>query len=157
MIHDNSKVDFMMMKMNASFLWMMLMIVSLGIGGLNAQEVSRTFEVSSFNMVDSDIVGNVIYTQSEEGFSVEAEGDEELVENLRVEVNDKRLILRDEKKTGRKLIGRFRAKKLTVRISSPELVRIQSDGAGGIDRKSIRLNSSHVAISYAVFCLKKKT
>src|SRR5690625_6822934 len=25
-----------------------------------------------------------------------------------------------------------------------------------IDRKSTRLNSSHVAISYAVFCLKKK-
>src|SRR5437870_91549 len=25
------------------------------------------------------------------------------------------------------------------------------------DRKSSRLNSSHVAISYAVFCLKKKT
>src|SRR5207253_9687469 len=31
------------------------------------------------------------------------------------------------------------------------------DLAGGIlDRKSTRLNSSHVAISYAVFCLKKK-
>src|SRR5207253_9685270 len=27
----------------------------------------------------------------------------------------------------------------------------------GRDRKSTRLNSSHVAISYAVFCLKKKT
>src|SRR5690625_1636287 len=27
---------------------------------------------------------------------------------------------------------------------------------GGKDRKSTRLNSSHVAISYAVFCLKKK-
>src|SRR5437870_7535986 len=26
----------------------------------------------------------------------------------------------------------------------------------GADRKSTRLNSSHVAISYAVFCLKKK-
>src|SRR5699024_11806535 len=26
-----------------------------------------------------------------------------------------------------------------------------------IDRKSTRLNSSHVSISYAVFCLKKKT
>src|SRR6266702_7340518 len=26
----------------------------------------------------------------------------------------------------------------------------------GVDRKSTRLNSSHVAISYAVFCLKKK-
>src|SRR5437870_8711140 len=29
-------------------------------------------------------------------------------------------------------------------------------GAGERDRKSTRLNSSHVAISYAVFCLKKK-
>src|SRR5437773_10941044 len=26
-----------------------------------------------------------------------------------------------------------------------------------IDRKSTRLNSSHITISYAVFCLKKKT
>src|SRR5690554_342794 len=29
-------------------------------------------------------------------------------------------------------------------------------GAGERDRKSTRLNSSHVRISYAVFCLKKK-
>src|SRR3712207_7135280 len=28
--------------------------------------------------------------------------------------------------------------------------------AGGQDRKSTRLNSSHANISYAVFCLKKK-
>src|SRR5437868_7672620 len=27
---------------------------------------------------------------------------------------------------------------------------------GPLDRKSTRLNSSHVSISYAVFCLKKK-
>src|SRR5699024_11612811 len=27
---------------------------------------------------------------------------------------------------------------------------------GSLDRKSTRLNSSHVSISYAVFCLKKK-
>src|SRR5437773_7779422 len=29
-------------------------------------------------------------------------------------------------------------------------------GAGVGDRKSTRLNSSHITISYAVFCLKKK-
>src|SRR5436305_10919747 len=29
-------------------------------------------------------------------------------------------------------------------------------GGSGRDRKSTRLNSSHVRISYAVFCLKKK-
>src|SRR5207249_11100980 len=31
-----------------------------------------------------------------------------------------------------------------------------STRSGMIDRKSTRLNSSHVSISYAVFCLKKK-
>src|SRR5690348_17993754 len=31
------------------------------------------------------------------------------------------------------------------------------EGRGGEDRKSTRLNSSHPSISYAVFCLKKKT
>src|SRR5690606_13671186 len=35
-----------------------------------------------------------------------------------------------------------------VRGDAPELVQA--------DRKSTRLNSSHVKISYAVFCLKKK-
>src|SRR5690349_22923498 len=35
--------------------------------------------------------------------------------------------------------------------------RYQGKGEGQGDRKSTRLNSSHVEISYAVFCLKKKT
>src|SRR5207249_11883273 len=34
---------------------------------------------------------------------------------------------------------------------------VKDDGTCGEDRKSTRLNSSHVSISYAVFCLKKKT
>src|SRR5699024_12632086 len=36
----------------------------------------------------------------------------------------------------------------------PEFYRIRSLAL--LDRKSTRLNSSHVSISYAVFCLKKK-
>src|SRR5690242_20974086 len=31
------------------------------------------------------------------------------------------------------------------------------ENTGAQDRKSTRLNSSHMSISYAVFCLKKKT
>src|SRR5690625_6701176 len=43
---------------------------------------------------------------------------------------------------------RFIAEGRSLRkVSSPHVVQ---------DRKSTRLNSSHVAISYAVFCLKKK-
>src|SRR2546430_6614065 len=34
---------------------------------------------------------------------------------------------------------------------------LQVADLGGADRKSTRLNSSHSQISYAVFCLKKKT
>src|SRR5690606_41553112 len=34
--------------------------------------------------------------------------------------------------------------------------RLLCNGAAQQDRKSTRLNSSHVKISYAVFCLKKK-
>src|SRR5690625_7039065 len=48
-------------------------------------------------------------------------------------------------------------------VGTGGLVQV-GDEAGGdglasavlLDRKSTRLNSSHVAISYAVFCLKKK-
>src|SRR5207253_9130323 len=39
----------------------------------------------------------------------------------------------------------------------PDHVKVRTNrGPTKVDRKSTRLNSSHVAISYAVFCLKKK-
>src|SRR5471032_3524736 len=34
--------------------------------------------------------------------------------------------------------------------------RMPSNSSMRVDRKSTRLNSSHITISYAVFCLKKK-
>src|SRR5207253_7385006 len=42
------------------------------------------------------------------------------------------------------------------RRRSVKAVPVRSCVAASKDRKSTRLNSSHVAISYAVFCLKKK-
>src|SRR5690625_1010511 len=44
-------------------------------------------------------------------------------------------------------------KKESYYLADPRTVEIVAKGA---DRKSTRLNSSHVAISYAVFCLKIK-
>src|SRR5205807_9107892 len=43
-------------------------------------------------------------------------------------------------------------------VGGQDLLRAGVDGGGdGLeDRKSTRLNSSHLVISYAVFCLKKK-
>src|SRR3712207_7631641 len=49
----------------------------------------------------------------------------------------------------------------TVDLPSEDLMDAatgtSSSGAAYVDRKSTRLNSSHANISYAVFCLKKKT
>src|SRR5699024_12153312 len=51
--------------------------------------------------------------------------------------------------------------KLIVEIMNDNVVSVsvgkdQEEVAKMIDRKSTRLNSSHVSISYAVFCLNKK-
>src|SRR5690606_41198128 len=45
------------------------------------------------------------------------------------------------------------------RVAGPDGTGLQETAhrsQGRVDRKSTRLNSSHVKISYAVFCLKKK-
>src|SRR5207253_11077789 len=59
--------------------------------------------------------------------------------------------------------GPVKTNKVTARVALFSVVCWLLWGAGGSaaqgsssDRKSTRLNSSHVAISYAVFCLKKK-
>src|SRR3712207_7656068 len=39
----------------------------------------------------------------------------------------------------------------------PTVLEVVPQRRQGLDRKSTRLNSSHANISYAVFCLKKKT
>ena len=43
-----------------------------------------------------------------------------------------------------------------IRHSGGWSLRFERDAQKRIDRKSTRLNSSHLEISYAVFCLKKK-
>src|SRR5256885_4455767 len=42
------------------------------------------------------------------------------------------------------------------RLNRPREIQAIHFGHLDIDRKSTRLNSSHLVISYAVFCLKKK-
>src|SRR5690625_5637394 len=54
----------------------------------------------------------------------------------------------------------IKGKRVLIVEDGPTLTHGEMNiGAGTVavqDRKSTRLNSSHVAISYAVFCLKKK-
>src|SRR5690606_42056638 len=52
--------------------------------------------------------------------------------------------------------GRQTTPRAPNRPSEPPNCGKSSPGGGRRDRKSTRLNSSHVKSSYAVFCLKKK-
>src|SRR5690554_7738832 len=67
----------------------------------------------------------------------------------------------DNRSIGSRMGGAARdaARTLASRIESAtgQTVRIRTQRHGDrVDQKSTRLNSSHVRISYAVFCLKKK-
>ena len=60
-------------------------------------------------------------------------------------------------KGGLVLENPFPAKEIDlIRIPLPDRVVLPMQQRIGEDRKSTRLNSSHVVTSYAVFCLKKK-
>src|SRR5690606_39928814 len=58
------------------------------------------------------------------------------------------------------LLDRIKKQRELLRIVNVKFqlkyIEIDEDNVQYLDRKSTRLNSSHVKISYAVFCLKKK-
>src|SRR5438045_6094420 len=61
-------------------------------------------------------------------------------------VSDKRYLLLAEGKSGDAHYGK----------TARGVMRYAPENVAAQDRKSTRLNSSHLGISYAVFCLKKK-
>src|SRR5699024_5956537 len=63
------------------------------------------------------------------------------------------LVLNDTRVLPARLYG---SKKDTGAKIEVLLLHQQNNDKWEVDRKSTRLNSSHVSISYAVFCLKKK-
>src|SRR5690554_7101795 len=68
-----------------------------------------------------------------------------------------RLVLAVKPRSGNDLSTFMRLLGLAFSQSQGHLRKYLGEVYGKVDRKSTRLNSSHVRISYAVFCLKKKT
>src|SRR5207249_1857656 len=96
---------------------------------------------------------------------IPAKNEEEVIESvIRTALNSDyptskmRVIVVDDGSTDLTWEGMQRAKKEPEFSDRLKLVRHERNyGKRVADRKSTRLNSSHVSISYAVFCLKKKT
>src|SRR5690625_5522007 len=70
----------------------------------------------------------------------------------------KALLERSTLKRGRLYLKLGRGRRCRISVAHPLFTPLRFGLVREIfpDRKSTRLNSSHVAISYAVFCLKKK-
>src|SRR5437899_5789114 len=61
----------------------------------------------------------------------------------------------EKRKTPRKILSIVKGN--AYGHGGPQVARaLEKAGSDWLDRKSTRLNSSHLGISYAVFCLKKK-
>src|SRR5690625_7041094 len=88
--------------------------------------------------------GTALYSARSDEFLTD-EGQEKAIQNLREQHIDGLIVIGGD--------GSFRGAQALVEKGFPSVcVPATIDK----DRKSTRLNSSHVAISYAVFCLKKK-
>lgn len=80
-------------------------------------------------------MGNIIFTQSNRT-SVSAEGEEDLINNLIVKVENNTLKL-SKKKDLKRIFGNRKSRKLTIKVSSPNLTKIESDGVGNISLNGV--------------------
>ena len=123
--------------------------------------IEKDYPIQSFNSVKADIVGNIIYTQSN-NVNVRAEGDTEMVDNLKVTEKSGVLTLTNKQK-----LRKTGKKRLTIYISSPNIEDINMDGVGNFvlegtvsaenltiafegvgDFKAMQLQSNSIVASY---------
>src|SRR5437868_11823020 len=76
-------------------------------------------------------------------------------------IEERRTKVFDLVEAAKKILSNYEEKAKAGKMSAEEAGQLAFDAIGAMrwgksDRKSTRLNSSHVSISYAVFCLKKK-
>lgn len=92
---------------------------------------SERYDLQPFSEINSDIVGNILFEQSNET-SFEAQGSEDMIDKLMWDVKDGVLYL-DYESPKRINFSFFKSKqKLEITLSSPEITRIQNDGVGNI-------------------------
>ena len=120
-----------------------LVLFANSASGQSNRITNRNFNVAPFSAIEANSVGNIEFSQSS-GYSVSAEGNEEMVDNLVVTVQNNRLKLSMKKKP-KKMFGKRRSGKLVIRISSPTLNAIESKGVGNIELKG-KLETSRFKI-----------
>lgn len=102
---------------------------------------NKTYPIDFFDSVESDVVGNIIYTQSDK-VSVRAEGDKELVDRLRITERNGMLSIGHT--------GNFKSQKkqnLSIYISSPTIYAVDTEGVGNWFMKG-RVDADNLEIDF---------
>ena len=112
--------------MLASFISICIIATSCA---LNAQQriTSKTFNVSTFEAIESNSVANIHFFQGT-STSLRAEGYKDLIDRLNVNVRNGKLIIEMPKNTFKN--NNLKNKKLDIYISSPTLNLIEMKGVG---------------------------
>ncbi|MGV8962854.1 MAG: head GIN domain-containing protein [Candidatus Saccharimonadaceae bacterium] len=102
---------------------------------------NKTYPIKSFTSVETDVVANVIYTQSS-NVSVRAEGDKDMLDNLEITEKNGELKITHNKKI------RIKNKKnLTIYISSPTIIELDIEGVGNWNMKG-RVKADNLKIEF---------
>src|SRR5699024_5546354 len=87
------------------------------------------FEVSNFTAIKSSVVANIEVRQASQT-SVTAEGAEALLDMLEVKMDNETLVLEMEDRLMKRI--RNSSNKLTIYVTTPNLMHIDSEGVGNI-------------------------
>lgn len=101
----------------------------------------KTYPIQSFSSIKSNVVANIIYTQSNK-VSVKAEGDEKMIDNLTISERNSLL----EIKTN----GKIRNKKksdLTIYLSSPSIESIENSGVGNFKLNG-KIKADNITVNF---------
>src|SRR5690554_6531531 len=103
----------------------MLLLLTACWGSYSKEIITKDFEVTNFEALNLEVVGQVIFEQSSTPYLI-AEGHQNLVEELEINQKDKWLLIKSEKELS------FVKNKgqLTLKIGSPTLNEIHQSGVG---------------------------
>lgn len=118
----------MMKKINILVLVTLLISIS-SISCAQTRQSKDEFEVSNFTAIKSSVVANIEVRQASQT-SVTAEGAEALLDMLEVKMDNETLVLEMEDRLMKRI--RNSSNKLTIYVTTPNLMHIDSEGVGNI-------------------------
>ena len=104
-------------------------------GKPNGPRVTRVLKAQYFSKIDADLVGDIIYTQSD-SMSIRLVGPKAEVEHMRVSFKGDKLIIEMEEKDDFSLFGNKRSG-VDVYVSGPDLTELKVEGVSDFKAKKI--------------------